>query len=49
MANKKIDIKERTSYLIEEKLIVVKYILVNGNVAVRHFDLNDLIIRRWIK
>jgi hypothetical protein len=50
MTNKKVGVRERTSYSIEEKLIVVKYALINGrNAAARHFDLNALMIRRWIK
>ena len=31
MMKKKVDVRERTSYSIEEKLIVVKYALENGN------------------
>ncbi|CAB4442606.1 unnamed protein product [Rhizophagus irregularis] len=50
MTNKKVGVRERTSYSIEEKLIVVKYALVNGrNAAARYFDLNTSMIRRWIK
>ena len=42
---KKVGARERTSYSIEEKLIVVKYALENGrNVAIRHFNLNVPII-----
>ena len=50
MANKKVSARERTSYSIEEKLIVVKYAQENGrNAAARHFSLNAPMIGRWIK
>ncbi|GES91510.1 pogo transposable element with KRAB domain [Rhizophagus clarus] len=50
MTNKKVGVRERTSYLIEEKLIVVKYAQINGrNAAARHFNLNAPMIGRWIK
>jgi hypothetical protein len=50
MTNKKVGVRERTSYSIEEKLIVVKYALINGrNAAARYFDLNAPMIGRWIK
>jgi hypothetical protein len=50
MSNKKVGVRERTSYSIEEKLIVVKYAQENGrNAASRHFDLNAPMIGRWIK
>lgn len=50
MTKKKVGVRERTSYSIEEKLIVVKYALENGrNAAARNFDLNAPMIGRWIK
>ncbi|GET02369.1 pogo transposable element with KRAB domain [Rhizophagus clarus] len=50
MTNIKVGVRERTSYSIKEKLIVVKYAQINGrNAAARHFDLNAPMIGRWIK
>ncbi|GES80647.1 zinc finger protein 280D isoform X4 [Rhizophagus clarus] len=50
MTNKKVSVRQRTSYSIEEKLIVVKYAQINRrNAAARHFNLNALMIKRWIK
>jgi transposase-like protein len=50
MTEKTVGVRERTSYSIEEKSIVVKYALENGrNAAARHFSLNAPMIGRWIK
>ena len=50
MTKEKVGVRERTSYSIEEKSIVVKYALENGrNAAVKHFDLNAPMVGRWIK
>jgi hypothetical protein len=50
MTDKKIGTRKRTSYSIEEKLIVVKYAKESGrNAAAKKFDLNAPMIGRWIK
>ena len=50
MTKEKVGVRERTSYSIEEKLIVVNYALENGrNAAAKHFDLNAPMVGRWIK
>ena len=41
MTWKKVGVKQHTSYLFEEKLVVVKYAQKNGrNAAAKHFNLN---------
>ncbi|CAB4406723.1 unnamed protein product [Rhizophagus irregularis] len=41
MTRKKVGVRQRTSYLLEEKLIVVKYAQENGrNAAAKHFNLD---------
>jgi len=50
MTKKKEGVSERTSYSIEEKLIVVNYAQENGrNAAARHFNLNAPMVGRWIR
>ncbi|GBC16278.1 pogo transposable element with KRAB domain [Rhizophagus irregularis DAOM 181602=DAOM 197198] len=50
MTQKKVGVRERTSYSIEEKLIVARYALENGrNAAARNFNLNAPMVGRWIK
>ena len=50
MTKKKVGVSERTSYSIEEKLIVVNYAQENGrNAAARHFNLNAPMVGRWIR
>ena len=50
MTQTKVGVRQRTSYSIEEKLTVVKYAQENEkNTAARHFILNALIVRRWIR
>jgi transposase-like protein len=50
MTQKKVGIRQRTSYSLEEKLTVVKYAQENGrNIAAKHFNLDAPMIGRWIK
>ena len=50
MTQNKVSVRQRTSYSIEEKLIVVKYAQENGrNVAAKYFSLDAPMIGRWIK
>ena len=50
MIQKKVGIRQRTSYSIDEKLTVVNYAQENGrNVAAKHFGLDAPMIGRWIK
>src|SRR2546421_9952949 len=50
MTQKKVGVKQRTSYSLEEKLTVVRYAQENGrNVAAKHFNLDGPMIGRWIK
>ncbi|PKY41693.1 hypothetical protein RhiirA4_539803 [Rhizophagus irregularis] len=47
---KKVGVKQHTSYLFEEKLVVVKYAQKNGrNATAKHFNLNAPMIGKWIK
>jgi hypothetical protein len=50
MTRKKVGVRQRTSYSLEEKLIVVKYAQENGrNAAAKHFNLDAPMVGRWIK
>ena len=50
MSQKKVGVRQRTSYTIDEKLTVVNYAQENGrNVAAKHFGLDAPMIGRWIK
>jgi transposase len=47
---KKVGVRQRTSYSLEEKLVVVKYAQENGrNAAAKHFNLDGPMIGRWVK
>ncbi|GES91232.1 pogo transposable element with KRAB domain [Rhizophagus clarus] len=50
MTQKKVGVRQRTSYSLEEKLVVVKYAQENGrNVAAKHFNLNaPMFLYNWI-
>jgi len=50
MTQKKVGVRQRTAYSIEEKLVVVSYAQENGrNVAAKHFSLDASMIGRWVK
>jgi Tc5 transposase DNA-binding domain len=50
MTQKKVGVRQRTSYSIDEKLTVVNYAQENGrNVTAKHFGLDAPMIGRWIK
>ncbi|CAB4429578.1 unnamed protein product [Rhizophagus irregularis] len=50
MTRKKVGVRQRTSYSLEEKLIVVKYTQENGrNAAAKHFNLDAPMVGRWIR
>ncbi|UZO00989.1 uncharacterized protein OCT59_012099 [Rhizophagus irregularis] len=50
MTRKKVDVRQRISYSLEEKLIVVKYAQENGrNAAAKHFNLDAPMVGRWIR
>ncbi|GES74012.1 activating transcription factor 7-interacting protein 2 isoform X1 [Rhizophagus clarus] len=50
MTQKKVGVRQHTSYSLKEKLVVIKYAQENGkNVAAKHFNLDTPIVGRWIK
>ncbi|GES87533.1 plectin-like isoform X1 [Rhizophagus clarus] len=50
MTQKKVDVRQRTSYSLDEKLVVVRYAQENGrNTAAKHFNLDPPMVGRWIK
>ncbi|GES78483.1 pogo transposable element with KRAB domain [Rhizophagus clarus] len=50
MTQKKVGIRQRISYSLKEKLVVVKYAQENGrNAAAKHFNLDAPMVGRWIK
>ncbi|GES74194.1 pogo transposable element with KRAB domain [Rhizophagus clarus] len=50
MTQKKVGVRQRTSYSLEEKLVVVNYAQENGrNAVAKHFNLDAPMVGRWIK